>query len=134
NLNHYLFPTWIFLLFIALLAFSCTSNNDETFSSDSLLIKCWTHAHEEDNADQLKIYRPCDYMDFPDSRFRGVYIFKEDGMCQYLTLAPDDAHYFELGQWEYDATSKKLVIFNSNNLILSTYDVYELETDKLILH
>lgn len=37
------------------------------------------------------------------SRFRAVYVFKDEGNCESMVLHPLDAHYMEEGKWDYNA-------------------------------
>ena len=98
-----------------------------------LVDTCWIHSQEEDIPPNDKVYRPCDYTNFAPSPFRGMFTFMEDGLCEYLVLAPNDAHYFEMGRWEYYESSRILRIWNNENESIAEHEVLGFEEDKLTL-
>jgi len=106
---------FVLLFCISSLSIFNSCGRNLTSNSDSLIINCWTDSHEEATHDGSDIYRPCDFKAFPPSRYRNAFTLKEDGTCNYLVLAPDDAHHFLDGKWEL------------SNLIL------ELKVDKLLM-
>ncbi|HMQ48251.1 MAG TPA: hypothetical protein PKA00_14900 [Saprospiraceae bacterium] len=112
---------------------SCETGKNTLVTADSLLINCWTHSYEEESGGVEKIYRPCDYQEFPPSRYRNTYIFKENNVCEYLTLAPNDAHTTSNGTWAYSKTDNKLIIKQENGVVLAELGVLELAADKLVL-
>lgn len=120
-------------LFFSGILFSCETGKKTLVTADSLLINCWTHSYEEEGGGVEKIYRPCDYREFPPSRHRNTYIFKENDACEYLTLAPNDAHTTSNGTWEYLKASKKLIVKQENGAVLAEWEVIELAADKLVL-
>jgi len=119
----------IIFLFFIMSIISC--KQDET--NNSPFLNCWIHSYEEDNADEIKHYRPCDYMEFAPSRYRNSFDLKENGSCTFLVLAANDAHYSENGTWNYNAETKILQIQNEDNMIVYEFEVLEIETDKLVL-
>ena len=99
----------------------------------SLLEKTWSHATEEERSKDVEIYRPSDFKEFPASRYRQVFDFEADGVCQYLVLSPTDAHAMETGTWKYDGTTNRLSIFNGNMVKIYDYEIEELSQDILKL-
>lgn len=75
------------------------------------LINCWTHSMEEDPDGNTQVYRTCDSMNFPNSRFRMVFDLKSDGSCEYLELSPVDAHTMVPGTWTFEMGTQRLMIF-----------------------
>ena len=67
------------------------------FSVDHL-IKNWVSSSEEENS-IIKVYRPNNFRVFQHIRFRGRINFYEKGICEYLVLASNDAHYFTKRRW-----------------------------------
>ena len=98
---------------ILLLAFSisCTTNLEEEGLRTDFLVNCWTHSMEEDPDGSTQVYRTCDSMDFPDSRFRMVFDLKSDGTCEFLALSPVDAHMMVPGTWTFESGTQRLMIF-----------------------
>lgn len=125
--------------FLSLILFSCDKDeNTENSVGISELIGCWTHSMEEDitgltNEESRQIYRPCDYKEFEASRYRAVYDLAEDGLCEYLALAANDAHFMTDGLWEYDDTDQLLIIRQMDNTLVAQYRVFRAENDRLIL-
>lgn len=101
-----------------------TNVNANNISTD-LLKNHWVRSDEEE-IDSVRLFRPNDYKEFPVSRFRQIYNFKDSGKCAYLVLAPNDAHYFDEGTWKYDANNQTLEIIDSNNSIVNRYKIVSL--------
>lgn len=92
-------------------ALSCATNMEENSLRTEFLVNCWTHSMEEDPDGSTQIYRTCDSMDFPSSRFRMVFDLKSDGSCEYLELSPVDAHMMVKGTWSLESGTQRLMIF-----------------------
>lgn len=124
------------LIFIALIITFALMNTscleDENIIEVSLLEKSWSQSYEE-NTSEFNIYRPSYSTDFPQSRYRQVLNIKENNTCDYLVLAPNDAHYFKNGSWEYDEKTNILKIFTDNFDVLYVFKVIELKHDFLKL-
>ena len=122
------------LLFISALLFSChnpTNGLDE--NSNPLLINCWKHSYEEDPSDGVDLYRPCDSMEFPPSRFRETMTFRENGECEFLVLSPNDAHYFQNGRWEFVNETQTIVIRDEHEAVVKELEVVELASGRLVV-
>ncbi|UCH64829.1 MAG: hypothetical protein JSW63_09395 [Ignavibacterium sp.] len=122
----------LFFFFYALVLLGCNSSQiliSEKVDAEELK-KRWIHSREEE-IDSIQIYRPADYKEFPPSRYRQVYSFFDDGKCEYLVLAPNDAHYSEDGTWTYNKESRLLVIFNSSHNVLRELKIISLTKDQL---
>jgi len=98
------------VLFLSILL-SCSSDPDEEMFQTDLLNNCWTHSMEEDPDGNTQVYRTCDSMDFPPSRFRMVFDLKSDGTCEFLELSPVDAHMMVPGTWSFEVGTQRLMIF-----------------------
>lgn len=99
--------------FILFITFACSSSIEmvESLNTD-FLINCWTHSMEEDPDNETQVYRQCDSMVFPASRFRMFMDLKADGTCEYLELSPVDAHQAVKGTWLFDDAQQQLSILN----------------------
>ena len=119
----------ITLLFFITLIFSCK----QAETNPTLFLNCWIHSYEEDISDEIKNYRPCDYLEFSPSRYRNSFNLEESGSCTFSVLAANDAHYNENGTWNYNAETKILQIQNEDNVVVNEFEVIETEADKLVL-
>ncbi|MDI6802417.1 MAG: hypothetical protein QME58_01050 [Bacteroidota bacterium] len=122
----------IFFFFYTLVLIGC--NSDQILNSDEIdiseLKKKWIHSREEET-DSIQIYRPVNYKVFPPSRYRQVYSFADSGECEYLVLAPNDAHYFENGTWTFNEDNKLLVIFDSTQQAIRELKIISVTKDQL---
>jgi len=117
-------------LFVAgIILTSC--NEDNNFIQSSLLYKSWTYSYEENVEDQFVVYRPTNYKKFPPSRFRQVFNLKENNLCEYLVLLPNDSQYLNNGNWEFDNKTNIIKIYNENSEIWCIYEVIELKDNLL---
>ncbi len=91
-----------------------------------LLINDWVHSFEEDAGDNISIYRPADYKEFPISMYRQEYKLLDDGNCEFLVMSGDDAHYFRAGVWQYFEDSKQLYIGEIIGMPFEAYTIVEL--------
>ena len=92
------------------------------------LIGCWTDSMKEKNPkDSIRIFRPCDFKEFPASRFRFIMELKNDEKCICLYLAPIDAHQMMDGTWNHKRETKTLRIFNTQNGEVKVFQVSEKE-------
>ena len=121
---------WIGALALALLGLiSCQKENDLDHNSD-LLMGCWTHSLEEDSIAGIETYRRCDYKDLMPTRFRQTYILRAHQECDYLVLAPSDAHFIETASWLWDEESRMLNIIDKEGAELKVFEINTL-TDTL---
>jgi len=112
---------------------SCEKEKETVNQPNSLLMKIWTQSYEENTVKDIQIYRPFDYLEFPISRYRQIYIFGENNFCQYRVLAPNDDHYLENGSWEYFENKQIIEILNEDHKIIFELEVVELSEDVLKL-
>lgn len=118
----------LLLLPVSLLTFSgCDSSVDDT---NVLLLKTWVHSYEE-SSDGIQVFRPDGSQKFPITRFRSVMELNPEGVCRYLVLAPNDAHYFATGTWSYDDKTKELKIYNISGQLYRNFVVVTLTKDIL---
>ena len=117
------------LIILVLAVASCAAPAGS--DADPLLLKCWTHAFEEDTPENGLTFRSCINHTFPAARYRQTFTLQENGVVEYSVLAPNDAHTTENGKWNYNAKSKKLKISNNENAVMHEYEVVELGEDML---
>ena len=89
---------------------------------------CWLASYEEDEPNtNIKIYRPCDYKEFKPSMFRQSITYEKNGVCKYLQLSPNDAHYFVEGKWIYNKKKKVVTIKDDKNKDVFKFKIKKLE-------
>ena len=99
----------------------------------ALLTKHWVHSREEEpEAAGYALYRPADFKDFPISWFRMQYVFHPGGDCDWLYLAPNDAHYFREGTWRRDPIDRAVLHVDTGDRT-DTFRILELTPDLLRL-
>ena len=104
----------------------------ELAAIDNPFVGCWKDSREENKSNSLlKIFRHCDFKEFPASRFRFTMQLNLDSSCQWLYLAPNDRHEMKPGTWKYIGETKKLSIYNSENNIVKSFLIESVDEDKL---
>ena len=68
------------------------------------IFKHWVHSHEEDTKD-IRVYRPDDY-EFPPSRGRRGFEFREGGEFIYYGIAPVDGSLRSVGSWHVEGPGR----------------------------
>jgi len=120
-----------YLIILGILnVFLFTNCEKEKISDLDLIERSWIHSHEEDGENGYSIYRPSDYKEFPPSWFRQYFDFKDNNVCSYLVLAPNDAHYIQEGVWKYDESNNIIKIMSGTDVI---FEFQILELNKNIL-
>lgn len=78
------------------------------------------HSYEEDpEGSEYKVYRPCDFKDFPLSRYRHKLELRENNECSWLRLVPNDAHFMVEGTWDFNENELEIVASEaSGNAVL----------------
>ena len=94
------------------------------------LYRHWVNAYEEEGTDGVKVYRPDTYRQFPPSRFRMAYVFRQDSTCDWFYLDPADAHQFRAGTWARDGQIQDVIHINQGGTVVS-YRIVELTQDIL---
>lgn len=98
-----------------------------------LLAQHWVHSREEERPESGgQIYRPAGFRQFPPSWFRMQYVFHEEGACEWLYLAPNDAHHFRPGTWWFDRDEEDVLHIAEGDRTVS-YRIVELTPDLLRL-
>jgi hypothetical protein len=124
-----------YLLLLSIVLVSCKeSSNPVDLEVDyNYFYNSWKHSFEEQTTnDNIKIFRPSDYKDFQASWYRETLVFHPDNRCNYLFLAPNDAHYFLNGKWYSDDQEKNIVtIYDSTNTRYKKFHIIELKRDVL---
>ena len=99
------------------------------------LIGDWTSSYEDKKKwDDPDIFLRTDSKDWPPSRFRMRYVFNKDGSCQYLYLAPNDAHKMTEGTWKIDPDNQSRVLISNKagKQVDVSFDVVEMTKAKLL--
>jgi hypothetical protein len=124
------------LLFICIIpglfTISCNDPDKVSLNHDEFL-KCWTYSYEESAGGDDLLFRPCDFKEFPASRYRDRFTLYETTEATYLQLGLADGHYTVPGTWNYNDEAKLLTILNTSGDTVYHYHVHKIETDKLIL-
>jgi len=112
-------------LFAAVLMITGCQKDDEV-NLVSLIQNEWTHSREEQSSQEIEIYRPSNFKEFPLSRYRQIFSFLDNNRCDYLVLAENDAHFMASGSWEYDDKTRIVRIFNSNFELQHEFEIVEI--------
>lgn len=113
---------------LALLAFLFLVGCESTDYAD--LHKCWT---QNEVGGDKEVYLVCDDPSLGPSWFRQSYSFTKDGRCDYLVLAPNDAHYVEEGSYKLKNDNSLLEIKDKNGELLVSFVIRSLSEDRLVL-
>lgn len=126
----------VVLVMLALAAASaCTRVSDPAMDDNPLLevlTRHWVHSYEEEisQSDMIELYRPDGYKPFAPSWFRMQYVFKRNGTCEWMELAPNDAHTMKPGTWTFDAEHPDVIHIRQAGRTV-TYRIIELTAEKL---
>ena len=116
------------LLILMFLTTSLFGQESEIKQSD--LIGCWTDSREENLPDSdLNIYRPCDYKEFPFSRFRFKMDLRNDFTCSWFDLSSTDRHSMKEGKWTFDSKAHILKLFNLEGRVVKKFTIAVLNED-----
>ena len=102
----------------------------EKVSDLDFIKKSWQHSYEEENTSGTLLYRPCDYKEFPPSRFRQYFEFKDNYVCVYLVLSETDGHYTIEGTWKYNESTNIVTITNETDVVFE-FKILELKKNIL---
>ena len=110
------------------------SNAQKDLIDTSSIAQCWTHSVEENDLENnVNIYRPCGSKDFPVRRFRFVMELRRNGTCDWLYLAPTDAHHMKKGTWTYEESSQELTIRDENGKLVHAYKINTLDKHMMVV-
>ena len=93
------------------------------------ILRHWVHSHEEDTQD-VRVYRPASY-DFPPSRGRMGYQFREDGELIYYGIARTDGTEQSSGRWTIEETSRVRIDVDNERIQPSVLDVVSCDDEML---
>ena len=111
---------------------SCKTKPQKNSDSDYPFIGCWMHSYEENPSyESPYFFRPCNFKEFPVSRFRQSFEFMENGDCRWLELADNDAHYFENGTWELNEENMTISVKDKKGNTRFDLKLVEIEKDLL---
>tara|TARA_B100000315_G_scaffold171087_2_gene159595 strand:+ start:501 stop:941 length:441 start_codon:yes stop_codon:yes gene_type:complete len=125
-----------FLILLVALTTPCSkiANGAGLPKNHQYLYQSWRRSYEEETStDFIYIYRLESY-EFPPSRFRDHYIFREDGYCKWYVLSPDDGHYFKWGRWETSENDAQVIlIYDEEEQLqnLRSFIILDLQKDLL---
>ena len=101
---------------------------------DSTYVGCWKDSREENiNDSGLKVYRRCDFKEFPASRFRYKMELNNDYSCRWLYLSPVDRHVMKPGTWNFDEKTKTLNIVDENSLMVKSFIIVSIDNNQLLI-
>ena len=98
-----------------------------------LLEKSWTQSFEEKTTENIEIYRPSDSKNFPMARYRQIFNFLDNEVCEFLVLADNDAHAMEKGRWYFNDKASSIKISNLDSELLYDFEIVQLTEDILML-
>jgi len=102
------------LLIFSLVIFTFSSFSTCVENPEKELLGCWKNSREESKDPALStVFRPCDFMEFPPSRFRFSFELLKAGECKISMIGSTDAHYMENGTWTFDRKTNQLELFNA---------------------
>lgn len=115
---------------LAILACALAGTAQTNAFQKSHLVKCWADSREDNiQGSGINIYRPCDFKEFPASRFRFRMELNDNGSCSYLHLASNDAHYMAPGSWTYNEQNNHLEIWDQKGNLIRKFKVLDLQKD-----
>lgn len=127
---NYIFIKKVF--FLLGLVFLSNTNMQKDNISELDLIGCWADSREEnDQNGDISIYRPCDFKEFPRSRFRFKMEIKKNNVCSWLHLSPTDRHHFKEGTWLFDKETNTLKIFDKDKKEAKRFIIFKTAKDIL---
>lgn len=105
----------LFAFLFILLGFSLSANNcDSKIPMEKIINTYWQHSHEDDRGDTMA-FRPKHY-DFPRSRGREGFEFRENGVFIKYAIAPTDGIAKIYGSWQrIDDTNTFFIQLNDNS-------------------
>ena len=121
--------TLLYLLVLVCGSFTTCQDIQETN-----LVGCWANSREESKDPSVRtMFRPCDFKEFPPSRFRFTFELMKAGKCEILRVGATDAHYTEFGTWTFDKKTHLLELFNVEGNSHRKFEILNLEANLLEL-
>lgn len=122
------------LIILTLLTFVFSGFSTCIENQETELLGCWKNSREESKDPAVSIvFRPCDFMEFPPSRFRFSFELMKAGKCKISMVGPTDAHYMENGTWTFDKKTKVLELFNAEGNSHRKFELLKFEENFLEL-
>lgn len=122
------------LLIFSLVIFTLSSFSTCVENAEKELLGCWKNSREESKDPALSTaFRPCDFMEFPPSRFRFSFELKKEGECKMSMIGATDAHYMENGTWTFNKKTNLLELFDKEGNSYRKFEVLRVESDLLDL-
>ena len=123
-----------FLIVLLITTLSCVEEPDNSFDFGDL-VGNWTHSYEEETnqSDQIFLYRPSNYKEFPITRYRRIYrIYHKNNSCEVYQLAANDAHFFESCTWSTEEINNEVfVTINFESSGKEEFKIIEISDDLL---
>ncbi len=114
-----------------------TPPDPATTSIDPKLLSAvpgWSHAREsETEATGGLLFQPEDGREFPPSRFRQRYTFAADGSCEWLWLAPTDAHAMKPARCEIDPATGVVRFLGEDDSVDHELRIVKLSAEAMIV-
>jgi len=112
------------LLVFSLVIFTFSGFSTCVENPEKKLLGCWANSREESKEPSVStIFRPCDFKEFPPSRFRFTFELMKAGKCELLMVGPTDAHYMTEGTWTFDKNTQRLELFNAEGTSHRKFEV-----------
>ncbi|MEM7087870.1 MAG: hypothetical protein AAF489_16935 [Bacteroidota bacterium] len=112
------------LLIFSLVIFVFSGYSTCVENQEKELLGCWKNSREESKDPSVStVFRPCDFMEFPPSRFRFSFELMKAGECRIAMVGATDAHYMENGTWTFDKKTRLLELFNAEG---NSHRVFEI--------
>jgi len=122
------------LLIFSLVIFVVSGFSTCVENQEKELLGCWANSREESKVPSVStIFRPCDFKEFPPSRFRFKFELMKAGKCEISMVGPTDAHYMENGTWAFDKKTHLLELFNGEGNSHRKFEVLNLGENLLEL-
>ena len=122
------------LLIFSLVIFTFSGFSTCVENSEKELLGCWKNSREESKDPAVStVFRPCDFMEFPPSRFRFSFELMKAGKCKISMVGPTDAHYMENGTWTFDKKTKVLELFTAEGNSHRKFELLKFEKNFLEL-
>jgi hypothetical protein len=122
------------LLIFSIAIFTLSSFSTCVQNAEKELLGCWMNSREESKDPAVStVFRPCDFMEFPPSRFRFSFELMKAGECKISMVGTTDAHYLEDGTWAFNKRTKLLELFDGNGNSHRKFEVLGIDTNLLEL-
>lgn len=120
----------IVLWAVLLSCLSCNKKEVQETQFDFLFQNTWVHVVED--ISEFEVFKNKQSHVFQPTWFRFEFTLKKGGTCDYLVLAPNDAHYFTTGKWRFIQQDLNLQILDLQGNIIHNFRIEDLDSETLI--